>query len=397
MILFLIMAFTNPSMTLQGEARPILLAGTPQAMWVLRQPEGKMPRWWMVTAGESREVPLPFDARMAAPLPNGEGIVSVQKERITVWKWRDNGWQAESSSWRLEQPILSVTPRIDSVFEAVGAQAYLPIFTGRHLSLFRYGTESKLLGPVVLPNVQDEQQFSIGERAFLQPKASGYSEGLVWITAGKAYVWRESVPETIETLNPPLLSNMEQAAAAHVGGQFFWLINGGKRGDLSSFGWRLTDKTGSQTHGGKGILVRFNRLDDSLGTRLMAWTVSQKIRRQLWAAVSGSRTFSAQTLIWKQSSWRSVGTIQVKMAKGSGEKAFELMTQADVNQDGLLDLVAIDEKQGIRLFPSKQSGQFGKAISLDGSTPDEALHLQRQLYLAYKHHASWQLQKVVVP
>jgi len=387
----------NEKFELPGKARPVMVAGDPQMRWILRQGEGTMPVWWCITGNAAYPVELPLATRVAAPLPNGRGLLLVEAETCQVLSLDPSGKARLGEKIKLPVKPSPKQPRIDGIFKKSGSRFFLPIFFNNQVLFIEWKETAEVAALLELPTPTSPQPQIQGEQAFRVPNLVGDREGLVWSHGGKALVWNPTHPEKIQVLNPPTLKNMEQAAAFLIEDHLFWLVFGGQRGDLDSFGWKLFDKSYQAVYEGKGILTRFGLVRDQGPPRLMIWTVSQKIRSQLWAAMSGNRTFEGKILLWSEGRWRWHETLEIKMGKGKGESAFEILWDVDVNGDGLNDVVAFDDKNNMRLYPCSSTFSHQKTHLSLNREPEEVLRYQGALFLATSRANGWIVEKVKMP
>ena len=381
----------SDGMALPGSAPPVFLAGTEGQYLVLRQPDGALPQWWSVRNGNAQEVNLPRDARVAAPLPDGSGILVIQANRAQRFGWDDGRWGPNGNPKVFEGALSQVQPRLDSAFLQVGDRWLLPVFAQDQLLILECQPEVALVGKVALPELRRHSAWSTGEVTYVAPRPMAGQDGFAWMWGNQFIRWRLNAPNEVQVQDPPPVQNMERAVGLVADGQTFWLVHGGQRGELDSFGWRLLDGKGGTLAQDSGILTRIEWLADSKRPGLAIWTVSQKISSQLYAAISGHRTFSGQRLQWRDGRWQKLAALDLKMGKGKGDSAFALIWTASVDGDNDPDLVAVDEKSGIRAYRGLPEGKVADDEVELGNAPDGILIFEGRLFLANEAGSGWQV------
>jgi len=379
---------------LPGSAPPVFIAGGAEKVWVLRQPDGQLPLWWVVDDGKPASVQLPEGVQFAAALPDGAGLCLVFQDRVSIYAEEKGRWREKGESLVFEPSLTVAQPRLDGAFIQVGARWLWPLFTKERLLVLQYQSGLQLLGEVSLPNLQQAPAWTNGEVAYVEPRPIPDGEGFSWMWDDAFMRWHPDDPGKARVHPAPVVRNMERAVGLVTDDQVFWLIHGGERGELDSFGWRLQDAEGNALARGSGILTRFDWHGESQRPGLAIWTVSQKISSQLYAAIAGRRTFYGQHLRWRDGRWQPSASLELKMGKGKGEKAFELNWTAEVNGDGEPDLVAVDEKSGVRVFASESKSTLAEEAVEFGDAPERLLTRGHEVFLAQKTGSGWTLKRL---
>jgi hypothetical protein len=160
---------------------------------------------------------------------------------------------------------------------------------------------------------------------------------------------------------PPTLRSMEQAIPLSPEGHT-WLILGGARGDLDSFGFRLHQPLGALS--GQGIVLKYHR--HANGT-LTVITTPASVRTQLWFKLRNKQIVTCHTFLATGKGYVPDRKEEVEL-KPEDDHLCELIPGMDLNGDGTGDLLRCDRRGlALGLRPPAAGERVASWVPLEGA------------------------------
>lgn len=378
-LLLLLLQASNLPLTAEPlSARP---AGE-RRTWLTAAEPGAVPALVMLEGSQATLVNLPPDTLFVAVA--GDELTAVSPALVRRYRWRQGqGLAAVQRDQVIAPPLSRSHPWILLDWERVGERKLLAIFDRERLVLV--GADDR-----------SPSQISLKDAAFdpyLNTRVFGAEDGLHWNEGETFYRVSAADPPQLTHLAAPPHGDM--AAAVVLGfarQQPVWLIHGGKRGSLDSFGWRLEAPGG--VHSGAGIVTRFGVDRAAKRLKLIVFTVPNSLTGQLFRSFGSSRDFACdQILVSAQGQPSRADRFKVALAKTDrGKGAYELSWETDLNGDGTGDLILADAR-GLRLYASGASGFWSESARSLGGKVDALLFLPDRLLLANKSAKGWSFEE----
>ncbi len=371
---------------LAGTEKPVFsLGGNREAFWLVRKGDGALPSLWHVAAGKSGLIDLPENSIFLAVHPDSNDLIVVTPKHIAAYRVTKTGLAETRRFWSPLQPYAPHGPPLFGQIVLLNDVPYLVFFhDGLCNAIALAGASSGF-------QIPSSKAFGFtDEVALMNPLVQSWGQVLMWMGDEGLHTWSPLQKSPLASLPFPELGSMEKAVALPSSdGSPAWLVYGGKRGELGSFGWKVGE--GSTTVSGKGILARFGT--DTTGdlTRLFVLTVSNRVGSHLWSAVSGKTEFQCTMLVRRGEKWQVVNrlTFKMKKSKSKPRKAFGVTWTTDYNSDGWGDLVISDEKRGVQAYLSDTTGGLGKTpIKLNGAI-EAIINLPNALLVCRSQGEHW--------
>ncbi len=348
--------------------------------WLSAAALGAAPSLFLLEGNQAHPVTLPAETLFVAF--HGDELTAVLPSQVRRFRWHQGRLVALPSDQPIAPPLTRSHPWIALDWERVGSRAFLAIFDRARLVLVETG--ERPVRQVSPPDLAFEP--------FLNTRVFGAETGLHWSQHDRFLHVALAEPLQLTSLTAPPHGDMAEAfVLGFTGQQPVWLIHGGNRGSLDSFGWRLESAGGHS--GGQGIVTRFGVDRGAPRLKLVVLTVPNSIMGQVFRSFGSSRDFTCDQVVFgAQGKPARADRFKVSMSKGSKGDPYELSWDSDLNRDGYGDLVLADSR-GLRLYLSGPTGFWSGSTRALGGKRDSLLCLPDRLLVGSKTAKGWSFEE----
>lgn len=351
--------------------------------WLVAALPGGPPTLYLLDGKEAHPVALPEDTLFVAS--RGDELTAVLPSQVRRFRWQQGRLVAQSRDQAIAPPLSRSHPWIALDWERVGASQFLAIFDRGRLVLV--ASDDRPVRQLATPDLAYDP--------FLNTRVFGAENGLHWSGDDRFFRVALAEPLQLSSLAAPPHGDMAEAfVVGFTGQQPVWLIHGGKRGSLDSFGWRIESAGGASS--GPGIVTRFGVDRGAPRLKLVVMTVPNSIFGQAFRSFGSSRDFACEQVVFSaQGKPSRADRFKVAMSKGDRGDPYELSWDSDLNRDGYGDLVLADGR-GLRLYLSGATGFWNPSPQKFGKV-DSLLFLPDRLLAGHRTAKGWTFQERRLP
>ncbi|CAM2065367.1 hypothetical protein SCOR_08305 [Sulfidibacter corallicola] len=380
---------------LPGSATPLALLAPEQPRWLVRQEDGGPSQLWRLDTGKPKPVQIPDEVLFLATSAEDSLLIAVFPDGIDRL---DQEGIRQSRLHRFETPISSRHPWLPASRFHLEDRSWLVFFTARHfyaVELTGTGRVHRLARPTTSALSAGARQ---GEREYVQPALQRLGATIHWRDGDGYYRVDLSDGQPPHRTALPATKSMERVEPLPLPGttDSHWFFFGGEQGSFDSFGWRLTDPSGNMLANGQGIVVKYGLDLSGAQPRFFVFTVSQRVRTQLWQALTGNTTFRCQVLGFASGTWKNLNRFSFKVSKDDDDPRRPVLVSwsTDWNGDGYADLTVSDAKRGLRFYASRRGPALNQRKTDLAEAPHGALFFHQNAWAARRTGSSWKLEPV---
>lgn len=365
----------------------VLPCGT-DALWVIREAGVSQTSPWLVSAKGTQAIRLPDQTRFVAFHPERPLLLAVTAKGLERLDVAADSRQTDARKLKVTQvhPWLVAQPLAMPDWHGF---TYFADGTWWLVPWSEDGAVHRIAVAVKPPHFP-ERDFDL---AWWQPRVMPLSAKAVWMDADRLVQLNLRTKDAMAEVSLPSTGPMERMVALphDRSNDVDWLVYGGKRGDLDSFGWQVRSESKSSAAAGEGIFVGYGYTPGPQA-RLWVWTVSRSFSSQLWQRLRGTVKYSVTVLQRSATGWQTLAERNISLDEADDGLASELRWGPDINGDGLGDLIAIDPGAGLRAYPaSRDHGMAEQSMSL-GDPAQGVFALAQRLVRAVEGDDYWTIE-----